>query len=64
MSCNAWDSLKGKGAQRRGPCPIHEPSSTEGRSFSVNLHKNVFHCFDASCGAKGNALDLWAQSQH
>jgi transposase len=61
---NAWDDLKGSGAQRRGPCPIHEPSSTEGRSFSVNLHKNVFHCFDASCGAKGNALDLWAQSQH
>jgi hypothetical protein len=23
----------------------------------------VFQCFDASCGAKGNVLDLWAQSQ-
>jgi hypothetical protein len=61
---HALDKLKGHGAQRRGPCPIHEPSSTEGRSFSVNLQKNVFQCFDASCGAKGNVLDLWAQSQH
>jgi transposase len=61
---HAWDCMKGKGAQRRGPCPIHEPSSTEGRSFSVNIQRNVFQCFDASCRAKGNVLDLWAQSKH
>jgi transposase len=60
---NWWDCLKGRGAQRRGPCPIHGPSSTNGRCFSVNLEKNVFQCFDASCAAKGNVLDLWAQSQ-
>ncbi|MFI5091409.1 MAG: transposase [Terriglobales bacterium] len=59
-----WDCLKGCGPQRRGPCPIHEPSTTHGRCFSVNLDKNVFQCFDASCGVKGNVLDLWAQSQH
>ncbi|HEV3164206.1 MAG TPA: transposase [Isosphaeraceae bacterium] len=59
-----WDHLKGHGPQRRGPCPVHEPSDTEGRSFSVNLEKNVFQCFDASCGARGNVLDLWAQSHH
>lgn len=59
-----WDSLKGSGAQRRGPCPIHEPSNREGRSFSVNLEKKAFQCFDASCGAKGNVLDLWAQCRH
>jgi transposase len=58
-----WDCLKGHGAQRRGPCPIHEPSSTHGRCFSVNLEKNVFQCFDASCRLKGNVLDLWAQSR-
>jgi len=58
-----WDCLKGNGAQRRGPCPIHESSSSHGRCFSVNLEKNVFQCFDASCGVKGNVLDLWAQSQ-
>jgi transposase len=58
-----WDCLKGSGPQRRGPCPIHESSSSHGRCFSVNLEKNVFQCFDASCSAKGNVLDLWAQSQ-
>jgi hypothetical protein len=21
---------------------------------------NVFHCFDASCGRKGDVIDLWA----
>jgi transposase len=59
-----WERLKGHGAQRRGPCPIHEPSNTAGRSFSVNLQKKAFQCFDVSCGAKGNVLDLWAQSRH
>ena len=58
-----WDCLRGQGAQRRGPCPIHEPSSTQGRCFSVHLEKKVFQCFDASCGAQGNVLDLWAQSR-
>jgi transposase len=58
-----WDRLTGHGAQRRGPCPIHEPSRTQGRCFSVHLEKKVFHCFDATCGAKGNVLDLWAQSR-
>lgn len=58
-----WDCLKGSGPQRRGPCPMHESPSSHGRCFSVNLDKNVFQCFDASCGAKGNVLDLWAQSQ-
>jgi transposase len=60
-----WDKLPGHGCQRRGPCPIHGDSSTSHeRSFSVELDKNIFQCFDASCRAKGNALDLWAQSQH
>jgi transposase len=56
-----WDRLTGPGDQRRGPCPIHEPSACQGRSFSVHLGKKVFQCFEASCGAKGNALDLWAK---
>lgn len=55
------DCLHAKGRQLRGPCPIHSAKQSRGRSFSVNLHKNAFQCFDASCGAKGNALDLWAQ---
>ena len=58
-----WDRLTGHGAQRRGPCPIHEPSACRGHCFSVHLGKKVFQCFEASCGAKGNALDLWTQSR-
>jgi hypothetical protein len=55
------DCLRASGQQLRGPCPIHGTQQSRSRTFSVNLHKNVFHCFDASCGAHGNALDLWAQ---
>jgi transposase len=60
---HGWDRLTGHGAQRRGPCPIHEPSGSRGRCFSVHLGKKAFQCFEASCGAKGNVLDLWAKSR-
>lgn len=45
--------------QHRGPCPIHEPNSTNGRKFSANLKRQVFRCFDPNCGVQGNVLDLW-----
>jgi hypothetical protein len=45
--------------QRRGPCPLHRGDG-RGRTFSVNLDDNVFQCFDAACGRKGDAIDLWA----
>lgn len=45
------------GRQLRGPCPIHGSTTPKSRSFSVNLERNIFHCF--SCGAHGNQLDLW-----
>ena len=52
--------LRGRGQQRRGPCPVHgQPTGSE-RTFSVHLGKNVFRCFHADCGLKGNVLDLWA----
>ena len=52
--------LRGRGQQRRGPCPVHsQPTDTE-RTFSVHLGKNVFQCFHADCAVKGNVLDLWA----
>jgi transposase len=51
--------LRGSGAQRRCACPIHRGDG-RGRSFSVNLDENVFCCFDAKCGAKGDVIDLWA----
>ena len=53
------DPLKGRGPQRRGPCPLHE-SGPRDRSFSVNLGENRFHCFDLGCGARGDVIDFWA----
>jgi transposase len=52
--------LKGSGAQRRGPCPVHAAAAARDRSFSVHLGKNVFQCFHPPCAAHGNVLDLWA----
>lgn len=51
--------LRGSGAQRRCACPIHRGDG-RGRTFSVNLSENVFCCFDAHCGKKGDVIDLWA----
>ena len=51
--------LKGSGPQRRCACPIHRGDG-RGRTFSVNLESNVYQCFDARCGSKGDVIDLWA----
>jgi transposase len=51
--------LRGPGAQKRCACPIHRADG-RGRTFSVNLNENVFHCFDAACQKKGDVIDLWA----
>lgn len=51
--------LRGAGMQKRCACPIHR-GDARGRTFSVNLNDNVFQCFDATCGAKGDVIDLWA----
>jgi transposase len=51
--------LRGSGAQKRCACPLHR-GDARGRTFSVNLNENVFHCFDRSCGQKGDVIDLWA----
>jgi DNA primase len=50
-----------RGAQGRGPCPLHGARSATSRVFAVDLGKNLFHCF--RCGAGGNTLDLWAALQ-
>lgn len=55
--------LRGPGSQKRCPCPIHRADG-RGRTFSVNLHDNVFHCFDAACQKKGDVIDLWAALHH
>jgi hypothetical protein len=56
-----WERLRGRGAQRYGPCPFHVPKREGSRSFSVNLKKNVFRCCHPTCQAQGNALDLWVR---
>jgi transposase len=56
--------LRGDGPQRRGPCPVHQPPTDAGRTFSVNLVKQVFRCLDPDCQAHGNVLDLWAAVHH
>lgn len=48
-----------RGAQQRGPCPLHGSANTS-RCFSANLDTHLFHCF--KCGRSGNALDLWAHA--
>ena len=54
--------LHGSGPQKRCACPIHRADG-RGRTFSINLEKNVFHCFDARCQKKGDVIDLWAALQ-
>ncbi len=51
--------LRGSGPQRRCACPLHRGDAS-GRTFSVNLDENVFQCFDARCGRKGDVIDLSA----
>jgi transposase len=51
--------LRGNGPQRRCACPLHR-GDARGRTFSVNLDENVFHCFDRQCGRQGDVIDLWA----
>jgi DNA primase len=54
-------ALHGKSNQRRGPCPVHAQNGPgKGRTFSVQLDRNVFHCFDPKCSIKGDVIDLWA----
>jgi transposase len=55
--------LRGPASQKRCACPIHRADG-RGRTFSVNLHDNVFHCFDATCQKKGDVIDLWAALHH
>jgi transposase len=57
-------NLRGRGQQRRGPCPIHGGPNEPAPTFSAHLGKNIFQCFHADCGAHGNVLDFWAALQH
>jgi transposase len=54
------EHLRGRGPQRRGPCPVHGQANDQERPFSVHLGKNLFKCFQADCACQGNVLDFWA----
>lgn len=55
---NLLETLKVKGKELIGYCPIHDKNHYNKNSFSVNTEKNVWHCF--SCDAGGNILDFVA----
>jgi len=57
------DALRGRGQQRRGPCPVHGRPTDRTPCFSAHLGKNVCQCFQADCAVHGNVLDLWAAVQ-
>ena len=52
---------KQSGDQWPGPCPLHESSRAESRSFSVNVALQRYRCF--GCQASGNQIELWAAAQ-
>lgn len=55
-----WEPVARHGSQLRGPCPVHQSTNPQSRSFSVNVEKQVFRCFQPKCEAQGNQLDLYA----
>ena len=55
-----FQAASSRGAQQRGPCPLHGSTRGTSRCFSAHLEQQIFHCF--KCGRSGNALDLWAQA--
>jgi hypothetical protein len=55
-----FQARRARGAQQRGPCPLHGSTASTSTCFSVNLNQHTFHCF--KCGRSGNPLDLWIQA--
>jgi DNA primase len=51
--------IAGRGKQRMALCPFHQDSKP---SCSVNLGRNVFHCF--GCDAQGSVLDFVARIEN
>jgi len=70
----AYCPIEQRGHQWRGSCPLCSASLccvpscsvpscsgqalSDARHFSINVARNVFHCF--RCHRSGNQLDLWA----
>ena len=47
------------GNQCRGPCPVHQSTSSTSRSLSVNLSTRRYYCH--KCQSKGNQIEFWAE---
>jgi DNA primase len=52
--------LKGRGAKRRGCCPIHDGSNAS--QFHVDLNTNLWHCF-GDCNRGGAHLEFVAEME-
>ena len=52
-----WAPQETRGAQWRGPCPLHESLDATSRCFAVATEQHMYCCH--RCGSQGNALDLW-----
>lgn len=53
-------TLKGRGAKRRGCCPIHHGSRAD--QFHVDFDKNVWHCF-GDCNRGGGIIEFVAEME-
>jgi DNA primase len=53
-------SLQGRGAKRRGPCPIHRGTNRE--QFHVDLERSLWFCF-GDCRRGGGVIDFVAAMQ-
>ncbi|RYG64588.1 hypothetical protein EON80_18965, partial [bacterium] len=56
---NAYDSGRGRGAEKLFKCPFC--GATE-RAFHVNSQSGRFNCKRASCGVKGVLREFWTDS--
>lgn len=44
--------------QLHGPCPVHQSTSPDSRTFSVHLETGRYYCH--KCKSHGNQLELWS----
>lgn len=51
--------LKRSGEQLRGKCPIHGGDNP--RHLVITPSRNLFYCFEPSCGKGGDQLQLYAE---
>ena len=54
----AFEATVQRGAQWRGPCPVHGSPNRRSRSFAVHVGLGRYRCL--VCGSRGHALELWA----